>query len=118
MVWKTKWPVLVGSHQLRRRYRRRRRCCRPAAMMGSLDPKCPYSALYVVATLPKIKTQTAWNAVQNIYIAAWLKLLPPGATAGSRSDRRKFECGRLAVQAGSNQVCGRVQPPVETNSFG
>ena len=51
--------------------------CR-AASLPSLDPKCPYSALYVVATLPKIKTQASWNAVQNIYTAAWLKLLPPG----------------------------------------
>ncbi len=51
---------------------------RPAAA-SSLDPNCPYSALYIVATLPKIKTVTAWNAVKPIYIAAWQRLLPAGA---------------------------------------
>jgi hypothetical protein len=34
----------------------------------------------VVATLPKIKTQAAWNAVKDIYIAAWQRLLPAGST--------------------------------------
>lgn len=55
-----------------------RRPRRPAAAT-SLDPKCPYSALYIVATLPKIKTLAAWNAVKDIYIAAWQRLLPAGA---------------------------------------
>ncbi|KAI7839474.1 hypothetical protein COHA_006741 [Chlorella ohadii] len=52
---------------------------RPAAA-SSLDPNCPYSALYIVATLPKIKTVTAWNAVKPIYIAAWQRLLPAGSS--------------------------------------
>ena len=66
--------------------------------MSSLDPKCPYSALYVVATLPKIKTQAAWTAVQNIYIAAWLKLLPPGAPRRRLPPQMRARRARRRVQ--------------------
>lgn len=52
-----------------------------------------------MATLPKIKTQAAWNAVKGIYIAAWLKLMPAGASAAPVG--RALVCPACSSTAGN-----------------
>ena len=51
-------------------------CCRPAA----ISPDCPRAALYIIPTLPNIKTVAQFEAVRATYVATVLKLMPPGET--------------------------------------
>lgn len=51
-------------------------CCRPTA----ISPDCPRAALYIIPTLPNIKTVAQFEAVRATYVATVLKLMPPGET--------------------------------------
>lgn len=68
---------------------RRRRAAAAAAAAGATPVDCPRAALYIVPTLPAIKSAAAFQAVTAAYVAAVQGLAAPGAppctSVGSRS---------------------------------